>query len=144
MSHTSKLKKKRKTRPHKPKVESSANRSRVMEPGGDEAGDDSSLTHTGEPATHEQVLSAMLYQERQAHLATMQLNANLEDEIARLRREVADTRIQRLKDRAAAMGRANQTVFHEVGLKDGDQVHRNDDGEWLVIRNEAPMDKDMG
>ena len=83
-------------------------------------------------ATPEQELAGKVFQERQMRLQLMQTNANLENEIAQLRKEVAETRIQKLKDQARAMEVANAQMFANAGLKEGDQLKPSDDG-FIVI-----------
>jgi len=83
-------------------------------------------------ATPEQELAGKLFQERQLRLQVMQTNANLENEIAQLRKEVAEVRIQKLKDQARAMEAANAQMFANAGLKEGDQLKPSDDG-FIVI-----------
>lgn len=86
-------------------------------------------------ATIQQEMAGKLWQERQARLQVMQDKANLEHEISVLRKEVAETRIQRLKDEAAAMKSADAKMFADVGLKEGDQLKPTDDGFIVIPKN---------
>jgi len=83
-------------------------------------------------ATIQQEMAGKLWHERQARLQVMQDKANLEHEISVLRKEVAETRIQRLKDEAASIMSANAQMFADVGLRKGDQLKPTDEG-FIVI-----------
>lgn len=83
-------------------------------------------------ATPLQEAAGRLFRERQERLAVMQQNANLEQEIAKLRGEVAETRIQKLKDQAAAIANADAAMFAEAGLNEGDQLKFHE-GSFVVI-----------
>lgn len=83
-------------------------------------------------ATPQQEMAGKIFQERQARLNVMQKNANLEQEISVLRKEVAETRIQRLKDEAAIMKNQDALMFSDVGLNEGDQLKPTEDG-FIII-----------
>jgi len=103
----------------------------------DDDGDDEDYREHGlRKATAEQRLTGLIYRERQERLKLLQRNANLEQEMATLRKEVADTRIALMQDTANKIGPANAALFAEVGLKEGDQLSDNiegHEGTWVVI-----------
>ena len=102
----------------------------------DDDSDDSDVEESVVPATAEQVHAAAIFKERQARLQVMQRNADLEAEMGKLRQEVANTRIELLRDQATKLGSANSKMFADAGLNDGDQITdklEGHEGVWMVI-----------
>lgn len=85
------------------------------------------------PATKEEALAATVWQLENEALDYMKKMAALEQEMASLRKEVADTRIAALQVKANKATQVQQNVLQEAGLAEGDQIKPDGKGGWLVI-----------
>jgi len=90
-------------------------------------------------ATPEQILSALITRERNERKILMNRNIKLENEMAVLRKEVADTRIHQMVNQAAGLDADSARLWREANVDPDLKQIKQVNGEWVICDKDKPQ-----